>query len=394
MNDLAIAIAIHVLAIVWWIGGVAMVTTVILPAARRMGDPAAGLAMFQSIEGRFAWHARIATILAAGGHVMMTARAAQNIQDNVINNTGMVEATTVSSHNGVIDLDAGPDGTINDSGTLDASGTGQGQTGGAVNVTGGTVNVADGATINASGNAGGGTIQIGGGLHGQGALAHAQRTIIGNATITADVTAKGNGGILKDVAGGAKLYGMVVDYLPIREQLKGAPVAFVFPKEGVSAVSEPVAILSTAKNPAAAKAFIDFLQTDAAKAAMRLHAVLPYQDGIALASMEAARSNQIFSELGVRPGHIATTPSTLAAAPAAAAGSQAAANAAKVSAPDTTSKVASDDTMAGTTYTVAKGDTLSLIAKKRSVTVAELREWNNLKSDQIRLGQVLRVGTR
>ena len=71
--------------------------------------------------------------------------------------------------------------------------------------------------------------------------------------------AKGNGGILKSVASGEKLYGVVVDYLPIRESLKGAPVAFVFPKEGVSAVTEPVAILSTAKNPEAAKAFVSFL---------------------------------------------------------------------------------------------------------------------------------------
>ena len=134
------------------------------------------------------------TILAAGGQVMMTARAARNVEDNVINNTGMVEATTVSSHNGVIDLDAGPDGTVNDSGTLNATGMAQGQTGGTVNVTGGTVNVADGAKIDASGNAGGGTIQIGGGLHGQGTLAHAQRTIIGKATIAADATGKGNGG--------------------------------------------------------------------------------------------------------------------------------------------------------------------------------------------------------
>jgi uncharacterized membrane protein len=31
MNDLAIARAIHVLAVIVWIGGVAMVTTVILP---------------------------------------------------------------------------------------------------------------------------------------------------------------------------------------------------------------------------------------------------------------------------------------------------------------------------------------------------------------------------
>lgn len=69
----------------------------------------------------------------------------------------------------------------------------------------------------------------------------------------------GNGGTYKAVAGGEKLYGFVVDFLPIRNKLDGAPVEFVFPEEGVSAVTEPVAILSTAKNPEAAKAFVDFL---------------------------------------------------------------------------------------------------------------------------------------
>ncbi len=69
----------------------------------------------------------------------------------------------------------------------------------------------------------------------------------------------GNGGTFRAVAGGEKMYGMVVDFLPIREKAKGSPVSFVFPKEGVSAVTEPVAILSTAKNPEAAKAFVDFL---------------------------------------------------------------------------------------------------------------------------------------
>ncbi|MFI0843536.1 ABC transporter substrate-binding protein [Mesorhizobium sp. IMUNJ 23232] len=71
--------------------------------------------------------------------------------------------------------------------------------------------------------------------------------------------AGGNGDVLKAVSGGDKLYGMIVDYMPIREKAKGAPVEFVFPKEGVSAVTEPVAILATAKNPDAAKAFVDFL---------------------------------------------------------------------------------------------------------------------------------------
>ncbi len=74
------------------------------------------------------------------------------------------------------------------------------------------------------------------------------------------VTPKGgNGGILKAVASGEKLYGVVVDFLPIREKEKGAPVEFVFPASGVTAVTEPAAILSTSANPDAAKAFIDFL---------------------------------------------------------------------------------------------------------------------------------------
>ena len=69
----------------------------------------------------------------------------------------------------------------------------------------------------------------------------------------------GNGGTYRAIAGGEKLYGFVVDFLPIRNKLEGAPVEFVFPEEGVSAVTEPVAILSTAQNPTAAKAFVDFL---------------------------------------------------------------------------------------------------------------------------------------
>ncbi|NBN65193.1 extracellular solute-binding protein [Microvirga tunisiensis] len=69
----------------------------------------------------------------------------------------------------------------------------------------------------------------------------------------------GNGAVYKAIAGGEKLYGFMVDYMPIRGKAQGAPVEFVFPEEGVSAVTEPVAILSTAQNPTAAKAFVDFL---------------------------------------------------------------------------------------------------------------------------------------
>ena len=69
----------------------------------------------------------------------------------------------------------------------------------------------------------------------------------------------GNGGVYKAVASGEKLYGFVVDYLPVRGKAKGAPVAFVAPKEGLTAVTEPVAILKTAKNVPAAKTFVSFL---------------------------------------------------------------------------------------------------------------------------------------
>ena len=69
----------------------------------------------------------------------------------------------------------------------------------------------------------------------------------------------GNGGVLRAIASGEKLYGFLVDFLAIREAAAGAPIGFVFPEEGVSAVTEPVAILSTAQNPEAAKAFVDFL---------------------------------------------------------------------------------------------------------------------------------------
>ena len=75
----------------------------------------------------------------------------------------------------------------------------------------------------------------------------------------AALAAGGNGDVLRQVAGGERLYGMVVDFMPIREKAKGAPLEFVFPPEGVSAVGEPVAILKSARNPEAARAFVDFL---------------------------------------------------------------------------------------------------------------------------------------
>jgi len=133
------------------------------------------------------------TISANGGHVLMTARAASNVVDNVVNNTGMIQATSVSSKDGEIVLDAG-DGTVEAGGTIDASGTASGETGGSVKILGKTVQVADGTTVDASGANGGGSILIGGNFHGQGGEQNADTTTIGNATIKADALQKGDGG--------------------------------------------------------------------------------------------------------------------------------------------------------------------------------------------------------
>jgi uncharacterized membrane protein len=64
MLDLPLARALHVLAVVLWIGGVAMVTTVLLPAVRREVEPARRVEFFESIESRFAWQSRVTTLLA------------------------------------------------------------------------------------------------------------------------------------------------------------------------------------------------------------------------------------------------------------------------------------------------------------------------------------------
>ena len=60
MTDLAIARALHVLAVVLWIGGVAMVTLVVLPAARAARDPS----FFERVEKRFASQTRWTLVLA------------------------------------------------------------------------------------------------------------------------------------------------------------------------------------------------------------------------------------------------------------------------------------------------------------------------------------------
>lgn len=63
MNELAFARVLHVLGVVFWIGGVAMVTTVLIPAMSQMKSSSERMEFFGRIEGRFAPQARLATLL-------------------------------------------------------------------------------------------------------------------------------------------------------------------------------------------------------------------------------------------------------------------------------------------------------------------------------------------
>jgi iron(III) transport system substrate-binding protein len=69
-------------------------------------------------------------------------------------------------------------------------------------------------------------------------------------------------GVLTAVASGEKPYGVLVDFMAFNAKAKGSPIDFIFPAEGVPAVTEPVAMLKTAQNLAAARAFIDFILSD------------------------------------------------------------------------------------------------------------------------------------
>ena len=63
MATFNILLAIHVLSVVWWIGGVAMVTATLLPIFNRL--PAdERIQRIKQLEGRFANQARVAVLLA------------------------------------------------------------------------------------------------------------------------------------------------------------------------------------------------------------------------------------------------------------------------------------------------------------------------------------------
>lgn len=135
------------------------------------------------------------TIMADGGTVILSAKAAGAILDHVINMAGVIEARSVAQSHGSVILSSGSNGIVRVAGRINVSGKAVGEKGGSVKVTGQYLLVDNGAIIDASGDIGGGQILVGGNAQGAGPEMNALYTYIGkDVKFSADALTKGNGG--------------------------------------------------------------------------------------------------------------------------------------------------------------------------------------------------------
>jgi filamentous hemagglutinin family protein len=180
--------------------------------ASQVKDVATGLPLSSLVKNE-------GLIRANGGRVELTAAQARTVVDSVINNTGVIEANSVGTKNGLIVLGAATGATkdataptqkIKLSGRLSAAGKNAGEKGGKIQISGEAIEITN-AAIDASGQAGGGKVLIGGDTGGgkssaaaSGFAAAALETtwvatattvsIDAGTTINASALASGNGG--------------------------------------------------------------------------------------------------------------------------------------------------------------------------------------------------------
>lgn len=95
------------------------------------------------------------------------------------------------------------------------------------------------------------------------------------------VAGQGNGTVLEAVARGEKAYGVLVEYMALNAKAQGSPVDFVFPAEGVTAVTQPVAILAGTDAADAARAFVDWQLGQAAQEQSVAQGYFPLRAGMA-----------------------------------------------------------------------------------------------------------------
>ncbi len=58
-----LARSVHVLAVVIWIGGVAFITTVLLPALKKLATAQQRIELFEQLEHKFSWQAKVTTLI-------------------------------------------------------------------------------------------------------------------------------------------------------------------------------------------------------------------------------------------------------------------------------------------------------------------------------------------
>jgi len=64
--------ALHMIGVLFWIGGVAFVTTVLIPSLKKITNTDDRLALFEQLEGKFGLQAKIATLLTGlSGYYML-----------------------------------------------------------------------------------------------------------------------------------------------------------------------------------------------------------------------------------------------------------------------------------------------------------------------------------
>lgn len=63
MEGYVLARVVHVVCVVLWIGGVAMLTTVLLPAIRKLKPGDEQILLFEKMESRFSLQAKVTTLL-------------------------------------------------------------------------------------------------------------------------------------------------------------------------------------------------------------------------------------------------------------------------------------------------------------------------------------------
>jgi hypothetical protein len=161
-----------------------------LPVSTRTIDEifdADGNALSESVSNK-------GTIHADGGQVVLSARTAKNVIDDVVNMEGVIEARSVGIRNGVISLDGGA-GKTKVSGRLDVSGKNTGESSGRVSIASKSISLEKSASIDATGDAGGGIVHVGGEYQGSGNLPRADSTVVKDgARIDASAITSGNGG--------------------------------------------------------------------------------------------------------------------------------------------------------------------------------------------------------